>query len=34
VAHADPITDRPVQRLVDAWGFAIPSRLRQPSATT
>jgi hypothetical protein len=22
VAHADPITDRPVQRLADAWAFA------------
>lgn len=25
VAHADPITDRPVQQLVKAWNFAIPS---------
>jgi len=22
VAHADPITDRPVQQLVEAWHFA------------
>lgn len=28
VAHADPITDRPVQQLAAAWDFAIPSRLR------
>ncbi|WP_438024694.1 DUF4336 domain-containing protein [Sorangium sp. So ce233] len=25
VAHADPITDRPVQQLAEAWNFAIPS---------
>lgn len=24
VAHADPITDRPVQQLAEAWSFAIP----------
>jgi hypothetical protein len=24
VAHADPITDRPVQQLADAWKFAAP----------
>jgi hypothetical protein len=24
VAHADPITERPVQQLVEAWDFAIP----------
>jgi hypothetical protein len=24
VAHADPITDRPVEQLVEAWQFAIP----------
>lgn len=24
VAHADPITDRPVQQLAEAWEFAIP----------
>lgn len=24
VAHADPITDRPVQQLVEAWEFAVP----------
>jgi hypothetical protein len=33
VAHADPITERPVQQLVEAWNFAIPSHLRQSSAT-
>jgi hypothetical protein len=27
VAHADPITERPVQQLAEAWDFAIPSRL-------
>jgi hypothetical protein len=32
VAHADPITDRPVQRLAEAWDFAIPSHLRHSSA--
>lgn len=25
VAHADPITDRPVEQLAEAWDFAIPS---------
>lgn len=25
VAHADPITDRPVQQLAEAWDFAIPA---------
>jgi len=25
VAHADPITDRPVEQLADAWSFALPS---------
>jgi hypothetical protein len=33
VAHADPITDRPVQQLVEAWEFAMPSPLDQASAT-
>jgi hypothetical protein len=33
VAHADPITDRPVQQLAEAWNFAMPSHLRQSSAT-
>jgi hypothetical protein len=28
VAHADPITERPVEQLVEAWRFAIPSQLR------
>lgn len=29
VAHADPITDRPVERLTEAWDFAIPAQLKQ-----
>jgi len=33
VAHADPITDRPVQQLAEAWNFAIASHLGQSSAT-
>ena len=33
VAHADPITDRPVQQLAEAWDFAMPSHLGQSSAT-
>lgn len=33
VAHADPITDRPVQQLAEAWNFAIPSHLGQSRAT-
>lgn len=33
VAHADPITDRPVQRLAEAWRFAVPSQLGQSGAT-
>jgi hypothetical protein len=33
VAHADPITDRPVQTLAEAWSFAIPSDLGQSGAT-
>ncbi|KYF79062.1 hypothetical protein BE20_02320 [Sorangium cellulosum] len=33
VAHADPITDRPAQRLAEAWDFAVPPHLRQPGAT-
>lgn len=28
VAHADPITDRPLQQLSEAWRFAIPAHLR------
>jgi hypothetical protein len=32
VAHADPITERPVQQLAEAWDFAVPSDLRQSSA--
>ncbi len=32
VAHADPITERPVEQLADAWNFAIPSDLRVSSA--
>ena len=32
VAHADPITDRPVQQLAEAWDFAMASAVR-PSAT-
>lgn len=32
VAHADPITDRPIQQLADAWDFAVPSHLGQSSA--
>jgi hypothetical protein len=31
VAHADPITDRPAEQLVDAWHFALPVRSRSPS---
>ncbi|WP_438010712.1 DUF4336 domain-containing protein [Sorangium sp. So ce321] len=33
VAHADPITDRPVQQLAEAWSFAVPSHMGQSSAT-
>jgi hypothetical protein len=33
VAHADPITDRPVERLVEAWDFAIPSQVGRSGAT-
>lgn len=33
VAHADPITDRPVEQLAEAWEFAIPSHLKQSRAT-
>jgi len=25
VAHADPITERPVEKLAEAWKFALPS---------
>jgi hypothetical protein len=32
VAHADPITDRPLQQLAEAWDFAIPSHLRASKA--
>lgn len=28
VAHADPITDRPVEQLAEAWAFAIPAPSR------
>ena len=28
VAHADPITDRPVEQLVAAWNFAIPAEAK------
>lgn len=34
VAHGDPITERPVQQLAEAWQFAIPAHLRRPSAVT
>jgi hypothetical protein len=33
VAHADPITERPLEQLAEAWQFAIPSASRQSSAT-
>jgi hypothetical protein len=33
VAHADPITDRPVQQLAEAWAFAVPPHLRQSRVT-
>jgi hypothetical protein len=33
VAHADPITERPIERLAEAWNFAVPSRLGQSSVT-
>jgi hypothetical protein len=33
VAHADPITERPVQQLAEAWAFATPAGLGQSSAT-
>lgn len=33
VAHADPITDRPVQQLAEAWEFAMPPALGQSRAT-
>jgi hypothetical protein len=33
VAHADPITDRPVEQLAEAWDFAIPPDLGPSSAT-
>jgi hypothetical protein len=32
VAHADPITDRPVQQLAESWDFAVLSRLKRPGA--
>lgn len=33
VAHADPIIDRPVQQLAEAWQFAIPSSASRSDAT-
>jgi hypothetical protein len=33
VAHADPITERPVQQLVDAWDFAFPPHHGSSRAT-
>jgi len=32
VAHADPITNRPVQQLAEAWKFAIPAHHRPSRA--
>ena len=32
VAHADPITDRPAEQLLDAWAFAIPPNVGQSRA--
>lgn len=32
VAHADPITERPVEQLARAWDFAIPAHLRPSRA--
>lgn len=31
VAHADPIMDRPVEQLAEAWDFAMPPHLKQSS---
>lgn len=33
VAHADPITDRPVEQLADAWAFAVPRQPAKPRPT-
>jgi len=33
VAHADPITERPAQKLAEAWSFAIPPKPAQSRAT-
>lgn len=33
VAHADPITDRPVEQLAKAWDFAIPAHLKASRVT-
>jgi len=32
-AHCDPITERPVQQLVEAWQFAIPPGVEQSNTT-
>jgi hypothetical protein len=32
VAHADPLTSRPTEKLAEAWNFAVPSRHGQSSA--
>jgi hypothetical protein len=34
VAHADPITDRPLEQLAEAWSFAAPAQGGQSSAAT
>jgi hypothetical protein len=33
VAHADPITERPLEQLAEAWQFAIPSESRRSITT-
>jgi hypothetical protein len=33
VAHADPIADRPLQQLAEAWDFATHSHRAQSGAT-
>jgi hypothetical protein len=33
VAHADPITDRPVEQLAEAWSFAVRSQPEASRAT-
>jgi hypothetical protein len=33
MAHGDPLADRPVQQLAEAWNFAIPSASRQSRTT-